>query len=81
MPKLHAEALLFCLVWAALAVTAAVTVSLGTGMLFSAGLALILMPVSALVVSRTESMEMERQVRWGLLALASLVLVLWLQFA
>jgi hypothetical protein len=78
MPRLHAEALLFCLAWAALAIAAAATAGIWTGILFSAGLALVLMPLSALIVSRTESMAIERQARWGLLLLAALVLAAWL---
>jgi hypothetical protein len=81
MPRLHPEALLFCLAWAALAITAAVTASLWIGILFSAGLALILMPLSALVVSRTENLALERQVRWGMLVLAALSLFLYLRLA
>ena len=79
MPKLHAEPLLFCLAWAALAITAAVTANIWMGILLSAGLALILMPLSALVVSQTESMEKERQVRWGLLVLAALGLFFYMR--
>jgi hypothetical protein len=71
MPRLHAEALLFCLAWAMLAIAAAIMVSIWMGILFSAGFALILMPLSAIIVSRTESMAIERQVRWGLLLLAA----------
>jgi hypothetical protein len=78
MPKLHAEPLIFCLTWAALAIAAAMTASIWMGILFSAGLALVLMPLSAIVVSRTESMAIERRVRWGLLVLAAFALALWL---
>ncbi|TMJ20317.1 MAG: hypothetical protein E6G92_11385 [Alphaproteobacteria bacterium] len=81
MPRLHAEPLIFCLAWAALAIAAAMTASIWMGILFSAGLAFVLMPLSAIVVSRTESMELERQVRWGLLVIAALALALLLQFA
>jgi hypothetical protein len=78
MPKLHPEPLLFCLAWAALAVWAAVIGSIWLGILFSAGLAIILIPLSATIVSRTESFALERQVRWGLLVLAALALAIWL---
>jgi len=77
MPKLHAEALLFCLAWIALAFTAAITVSVWMGILFSVGLAVVLMPLSAMVVSRTENMALERQARWGVLVLAALSLTLY----
>lgn len=78
MPRFHAEAMLFCLAWTALAISAAVTVSVWMGILFSAGIAVILMPLSAMIVSRTENMAVERQARWGLLVLAALSLSLYL---
>jgi hypothetical protein len=77
MPRLHPEPLLFCLVWAALAIAAAVTTSIWTGVLFSAGLALVLMPLSATILTRTENLELERQVRWGLLLFSAALLAIW----
>jgi len=74
MPKLHAEPLIFCLAWAGLAIAAAIMASIWTGILFSAGLAVLLMPVSATIISKTENFALERQVRWGLLVLAALAL-------
>lgn len=81
MPRLHAEAALFCLAWIALAIAAAVMGSIWLGILFSGGLAILLMPLSATIISRTENLTLERQVRWGLLVLAALALFLYLQFA
>jgi len=78
MPKLHVEPLIFCLAWAGLAIAAAIMASIWTGILFSAGLAIILMPLSATIVSKTENLALERQVRWGLLVLAALALAVWL---
>ncbi|MEA3029128.1 MAG: hypothetical protein QOG13_453 [Sphingomonadales bacterium] len=78
MPKLHAEPLLFCLAWAGLAVAAGMMASLWAGILFSAGLAIVLMPLSATIIGRTENFALERQVRWGLLVLAALALAVWL---
>jgi hypothetical protein len=74
MPKLHAEPLIFCLAWAALAFAAAIMGSLWTGILFSAGLAIVLMPLSAVIITKTENLALERQIRWGLLVLAALAL-------
>jgi hypothetical protein len=74
MPTFHPEAFLFCLAWAVLAIAAAILGSLWTGILFSAGLALILMPLSATIIAKTENLALERQVRWGLLVLAALAL-------
>jgi hypothetical protein len=78
MPKLHAEPLIFCLAWACLAIAAGTMASLWAGILFSAGLAIVLMPLSATVIARTENFDLERQVRWGLLILAALALTVWL---
>jgi hypothetical protein len=78
MPRLYPEPLLFCLAWAALAIAAGILASIWMGILFSAGLALILMPMSATVITRTEDFALERQVRWGLLVIAALGLAIWL---
>ena len=74
MPKLHVEALIFCLCWAALAILAGIQAGLFAGAALSAGLLLIIMPSSALVLSKTGSFTIERQLRWGILVLAALVL-------
>jgi hypothetical protein len=79
MPKLYPEPLLFCLAWGVLAITAGIMASIWMGILFSAGLALILMPLSATIITRTENLAVERQARWGLLVLAALALAVWLK--
>jgi hypothetical protein len=76
MPKFHAEPLLFCLAWAALAIWGGMT-SIWIGILLSGGLALVLMPLSATIITKREDPALERQVRWGLLVLAALALALW----
>ena len=81
MPKLYPEPLLFCLAWAGLAIAAGIMASIWMGILFSAGLALILMPLSATIITKTENMALERQVRWGLLVIAALALMVWLQLS
>ncbi len=81
MPRLYPEPLLFCLAWAALAIAAGVMASIWMGILFSAGLALILMPLSATIITKTENLALERQVRWGLLVIAALAFAIWLNFA
>ena len=78
MPRFHAEPLIFCLAWAALAFAAAIMGSLWAGILFSAGLAIVLMPLSATIVTKTGNFALERQVRWALLVLAALGLSVWL---
>ena len=55
--------------------------SIWLGMLFSGGFAILLMPLSATIIAKTENLAFERQVRWGLLILAALALFLYLQFA
>ena len=78
MPRLHAEALVFCLAWIALAVTGAAL----AGFYASAALVivpmLIIMPASSLILSKTGNFSLERQVRWGILALAAAALLVWL---
>jgi hypothetical protein len=81
MPRLYPEPLLFCLAWAALAIAAGIMASIWMGVLFSAGLALIMMPLSATIITRTENLALERQVRWGLLVIAALTLAIWLHVA
>ena len=73
MPRLYPEPLLFCLAWAALAIWGAMT-SIWIGIILSAGMALILIPLTATIVSKREDMNLERQVRWGVLVMAGLAL-------
>lgn len=78
MTKLHAEALIFCLAWAALAFFGAQRAGLYVGTLIAVGLLLIIMPASSLILSKTGNFALERQVRWGILVAAALALLLWL---
>jgi hypothetical protein len=73
MPRLYPEPLLFCLAWAALAIWGA-TASIWIGILLSGGLAVVLMPLSATIISKRDDPALERQVRWGLLVLAATAL-------
>jgi len=79
MPKLHPEPLLFCLAWTALAVAGAVLGGVWAGVVLALGLLVILMPASALILTRFEDFRFERQVRWGILVLAALALAVWLR--
>jgi uncharacterized protein (DUF58 family) len=79
MPKLHVEPLLFCLAWAAVAIAAGIMASVWMGILFSAGLAIVLMPLTATIVTKTGDFALERRVRWGLLVIAALGLAIWLK--
>ena len=74
MPKLYPEALFFCVVWVALAVAGWVLVDMRAGLALSVGLFLIIMPASAITLSKTGSFALERGIRWGILIVAALLL-------
>ena len=78
MPRLHLEALIFCVVWAALALTGGLLLGWQAGAILSVGLMLVIMPTSSLVLSRTDSFPIERLVRWGILATAATGLLAYL---
>jgi hypothetical protein len=71
---LKAEALAYCIAWAALAFAGWHLSGLGAGLLLSVGLFLVVMPTSALVLTRSGNFNLERGVRWGILAIAALAL-------
>ena len=73
MPKIYPEALLFCILWAALAVAGFALVGWQAGALLSVGLFILIMPSSALILTRTGNFVAERIVRWGILAAAGIV--------
>ncbi len=73
MPSLHWEPLIFGLVWAALALFAGFSSGWLAGILLSVGLMILIMPVSNSILVRTDNMEAERGVRWGILAMAALL--------
>lgn len=75
MPKLYPEALLFCVLWAALAIWGGLELGWKAGAALTLGLFVLIMPTSALVLSRTGSFSLERGVRWGILAVAAIVLM------
>jgi hypothetical protein len=74
MPKIYPEALLFCILWVALAITGWSLLGLKAGLALSVGLFLVIMPVSAITLSRSGSFALERGFRWGILAVAALAL-------
>ena len=77
MPKLHAEALIFCLAWAALAVLAFVRAGYLAGAVLSVGLLILIMPVSSLILDKTGDFAKERVARWGILVVAALGFGIW----
>jgi hypothetical protein len=74
VPKLYPEALAFCLLWTLLAVAGFAMVDWKAGVALSVGLFALIMPSSALILSRTSNFALERAVRWGILAVAALIL-------
>jgi dolichyl-phosphate-mannose--protein O-mannosyl transferase len=79
MPRFALEPLLFCLCWVGLAITASVLGSVWSGLAIGLGLLLVFMPVSAFILTRYEDERLERQVRWGILVIAGLLLGIWLR--
>ena len=75
MPRLYPEALLFCAIWAALAIYGGLELGWKAGAVLTLGLFILIMPTSALILSRTGSFSLERGVRWGILAAAAIVLL------
>ena len=73
MPKLYPEALLFCLLWAGLAFFGWSRVGWQAGAALTLGLFVVIMPASALTLSRTGNFAVERGVRWGILVIAALI--------
>ena len=79
MPRLHAEPLLFCAAWAALALVAGLVAGWPAGVLLSVGLLAVIMPTSTLVLTRLENFQAERLIRWGILVLAALAFLVWMK--
>jgi hypothetical protein len=75
MPRLYPEALLFCVLWTTLAIYGGLELGWKAGSALTLGLFILIMPTSALILSRTGSFQAERAVRWGILAAAAIVLV------
>ena len=74
MPRLNLDALLYCILWAALAFVGYSVAGLKAGLLLSVGLFMLVMPSSALMLARTGNFAAERTLRWGLLVAAALLL-------
>ena len=75
--RLHLEALAYCILWTALALYGLDRLGWKAGLSLSVGLFLIVMPASALILSRTGNFSLERAVRWGILAAAAAAIVLF----
>jgi len=79
MPRFALEPLIFCLCWVGLAVVASVLGTVWAGLAIGLGLLLVFMPTSAFILTRYEDEKLERQVRWGILVIAGLLLAIWLR--
>jgi hypothetical protein len=75
MPKIYPEALLYCILWAALAIWGGLELGWKAGTALTLGLFILLMPTSAFILSRTGNFAIERAVRWGILAVAALIVL------
>jgi hypothetical protein len=75
MPRLYPEALLFCAIWAALAIYGGLELGWKAGAVLTLGLFILIMPTSAVILSRTGSFKLERGVRWAILTVAAAVLL------
>jgi hypothetical protein len=75
MPRLYPEALLFCAVWAGLAIYGGLELGSKAGAVLTLGLFILIMPTSAVILSRTGSFTVERAGRWALLTVAAAVLI------
>lgn len=73
MPRLYPEALLFCILWAGLAIYGGLEMGWKAGAALTLGLFILIMPTSALILSRTGSFSIERGVRWGILTAAAIL--------
>jgi hypothetical protein len=78
MPKLYLEPLFFCLAWATLAVAGGLLGAWWVAVLLSFGLLFPISAASLQVLSQTDDLRLERQVRWGILIVAALALVVGL---
>jgi uncharacterized membrane protein YfcA len=73
MAKIYPEALLFCVLWAALAFFGWSRIDWKAGLFLCFGLFLIIMPASAITLSRTGNFAIERGVRWTILIVAAVI--------
>jgi hypothetical protein len=74
MKGIYPEAILYCLLWVALALFGLDRLGWKAGLALSIGLFLIVMPASAITLSRTGNFALERGIRWGILVVAALIL-------
>ncbi len=76
MPPLNIDALAFAVAWAALALTAGMVGGFYMGAGLALALIIVVMPLSAFLLSRSGDFALERKTRWSMLAVAALGLIL-----
>ena len=74
MPRLYPEAILYCLLWMALALFGLDRLGWKAAVALSLGLFVLVMPASAIILSRTGNFALERGVRWSILIVAAIAL-------
>ena len=77
MHRLNQDALLYCVVWTAVAMLGWQHAGLTAGLILSVGLFPVVILTSALILSRTGDFRLERAVRWGILGVSAIILILW----
>ena len=77
MHRLNQDALLYCVVWTAVAMLGWQLAGLTAGLILSVGLFPVVILTSALILSRTGDFRLERAVRWGILGVSAIILILW----
>jgi hypothetical protein len=75
MPGLNLDALAFAVAWAMLALAAGLVGGFYMGGGLALALLVVVMPLSAFILSKTGDFAMERKVRWGMLGAAALGLI------
>ncbi len=75
MPGLNLDALAFAVAWAALALLAGMVGGFYMGGGLALALLVVVMPLSAFILSKTGDFALERKVRWGMFAAAALGLI------
>lgn len=76
MPPLNIDALAFAVAWAILAFAAGIAGGFYLGGGLALALIVVVMPLSAFILSKTGDFALERKVRWSMLGAAALGVIL-----
>lgn len=77
-PAFYPEALVYCIAWSMLAIYGWDRAGIAAGLLLSVGLFPIIMGSSLLILTKTGNFGAEQAIRWGLLAVAGIGLMSYL---